>query len=175
MPVPFGGGVIGNTAGSGPVVGGSSPPPRAGISEQSRRSQACGLALRSPAEGHWSRNGRKGRTTDQLGWDDRLEVGQADCWGSRSLDTPARPSSRYGGRWPPESAGGIGERARRRGDPGPPDDTADDPVLSRDGPGAGHLSDEDRGSGPVADGRVDGASCARGRGMVTVWPPCARW
>ena len=26
---PFGGGVIGNTAGSGPVVGGSSPPPRA--------------------------------------------------------------------------------------------------------------------------------------------------
>ena len=25
----FGGGVIGNTAGSGPVVGGSSPPPRA--------------------------------------------------------------------------------------------------------------------------------------------------
>ena len=28
MP-PFGGGVIGNTAGSGPVIGGSSPPPRA--------------------------------------------------------------------------------------------------------------------------------------------------
>ena len=27
--VTFGGGVIGNTAGSGPVVGGSSPPPRA--------------------------------------------------------------------------------------------------------------------------------------------------
>src|SRR6185436_15232615 len=26
---PFGGGVIGNTAGSGPVIGGSSPPPRA--------------------------------------------------------------------------------------------------------------------------------------------------
>src|SRR5258706_11968566 len=26
---PFGGGVIGNTAGSGPVVGGSIPPPRA--------------------------------------------------------------------------------------------------------------------------------------------------
>ena len=27
---PFGGGVIGNTTGSGPVIGGSSPPPRAG-------------------------------------------------------------------------------------------------------------------------------------------------
>lgn len=29
VPSPFGGGVIGNTGGSGPFVGGSSPPPRA--------------------------------------------------------------------------------------------------------------------------------------------------
>ena len=31
FPGPFGGGVIGNTPGSGPVIGGSSPPPRANV------------------------------------------------------------------------------------------------------------------------------------------------
>src|SRR4029079_18729724 len=39
--VPFGGGVIGNTTGSGPVIGGSSPPPRA-----TRRTHAATTELR---------------------------------------------------------------------------------------------------------------------------------
>ena len=43
---PFGGGVIGNTTGSGPVVGGSSPPPRATPTRQSPRSAAWGFCLR---------------------------------------------------------------------------------------------------------------------------------
>ncbi len=33
---PFGGGVIGNTTGSDPVIGGSSPPPRAGSERETR-------------------------------------------------------------------------------------------------------------------------------------------
>ena len=33
---PFGGGVIGNTTGSDPVIGGSSPPPRAGSEREAR-------------------------------------------------------------------------------------------------------------------------------------------
>jgi hypothetical protein len=45
---PFGGGVIGNTTGSGPVVGGSSPPPRATLTEQSPRSEAWGFCMRGP-------------------------------------------------------------------------------------------------------------------------------
>ena len=45
---PFGGGVIGNTTGSGPVVGGSSPPPRATFTRQSPRSAAWGFCLKPP-------------------------------------------------------------------------------------------------------------------------------
>ena len=46
VAAPFGGGVIGNTTGSGPVIGGSSPPPRATVALQSPRSAAWGFCLR---------------------------------------------------------------------------------------------------------------------------------
>ena len=51
---PFGGGVIGNTTGSGPVIGGSSPPPRAKTADGTN----CGNASASrplpsgPQRGH---------------------------------------------------------------------------------------------------------------------------
>src|ERR1051325_8243558 len=47
-PTAFGGGVIGNTAGSGPVIGGSSPPPRATRQILDDTSARCSPANASP-------------------------------------------------------------------------------------------------------------------------------
>jgi hypothetical protein len=62
VAAPFGGGVIGNTTGSGPVIGGSSPPPRATVALQSPRSAAWGLCTGNSVLGLFF-PGRRGRPT----------------------------------------------------------------------------------------------------------------
>ena len=49
---PFGGGVIGNTAGSGPVIGGSSPPPRALMTADAPSGRSVGSVTIVRPDGH---------------------------------------------------------------------------------------------------------------------------
>jgi hypothetical protein len=104
-PALFGGGVIGNTAGSGPVIGGSSPPPRAASGRKAARF-ACPrpIRLRSPGASRFGVRPAAPPGSDRGSVDRRRTRGGRSGGGPRSSkrgrrrchEAPHRPSSALG-------------------------------------------------------------------------------